>query len=229
MRKLGLILLVWLPHGLWAQEATLDSTRSVGLGVGFGGASYRGDLQSSYHGFSLEGSVYFLLNPEAGFSAGFMAYAGNVAGENPDLMPVALPNGNYVTPNRYFTTNYQGLAFMPRVRLYGRWGMGIWLSQGVGLLRFSPLSAEGEALLDAADTRAPNEFYGASAIHFPTLLQLGYGWPNGLQWQVQAGLMNPITDYLDNIGELGTRDGFDRMLVLRCMVLYRVNAIGISR
>ena len=197
-----------------------DSTRSFALGMGVGGVAFRGDLQEQYQGYSLEGSLYLVLNSEAFFSPSVLINVGSITAQNPNVEAVFLPNGDRITPPRFVRTSFQGIAFLPRFRLVSYGPLRVHAAAGVGLFRYVPRDAEGNEWLSAFDSRLSSESFSPSAIQIPLKLQVGWRWPTGLQWQAQASLLNPITDYVDNLSQLGTLPGNDNLLAFRLMILY---------
>lgn len=211
-----------LPTFGFAQEE-LRKERVPAIGIGAGLVSLQSDLQENFTQAGLETRIQFILNTSSFFSVSFLGYFGSVIGQNPSLPSVQITNGDWIQPNQFVQTNYQGIALMPRVRLVELRGFHVHATLGIGVLRFQACDDAGQDLIDLPDTRNVNEVYGASSIHLPIQLQVGYLWPNQIGWQLQAGFHNPLTDYLDNIGELGGREGNDQMLAVSLMVFYHFN------
>ncbi|HAA11485.1 MAG TPA: hypothetical protein DCE41_07210 [Cytophagales bacterium] len=214
-----LVAFLLFPFFGWSQSTDSIPPRSSAVGGGIGATSYRGDVNPSYQNFSLEGNIYFILNTQSRLSAGFVAYAGNFTGQNPNLTPQVQANGDIIQPTRFFRTSYQGLALLPRLKVVELSSFSLFVAQGVGILRFQPQNESGENLIDIPATRPTNETFGNSTVHFPTQVHLQWQWNPALAWQVQVGLMNTLTDYLDNTGELGERMGNDNLLSLRLILM----------
>jgi hypothetical protein len=57
----------------------------------------------------------------------------------------------------------------------------------------------------------------------PTQVGAIYLLPNQWGIGIQAGLLNPLTDYLDNIKELGNRSGNDNVMQTRLLLYVPLN------
>ena len=94
----------------------------------------------------------------------------------------------------------------------------LYLSQGLGLLRYKPEDDLGRPLQERYESRPLNETYGNSTIMLPSKLGALYLLPN--QWGIglEAGYLNPLTDYLDNISQWGNKEGNDNVLQFQLRV-----------
>lgn len=90
----------------------------------------------------------------------------------------------------------------------------VYLSQGIGFIHFSPEDDEGNSLADLPNTREDQETYRQESFMLPTNVGVLYLLPNQYGVSVQAGFYNPMTDYLDNISQLGD-SGNDNILAIR--------------
>ncbi len=121
------------------------------------------------------------------------------------------------TPNTHFNTTLFTAQFNLRYNFLKWKNLQLYISQGIGIIRFEPKNQFGEKLLDQFDTRAANETYSNIAAMLPT--QLGAYWrlPNELTLGLQAGLSNTLTDYLDNISQWGSSNN-DNIFQVKFMV-----------
>ncbi len=213
---------------LWAQEPLKNPApvyRPVQLYLlgGAGPASYRGDLAPSYQkwgglfGLALKFNRHRWVNPVVDFSFG------RVSGQNPDF-PARLPldlQPAEGTPNRFFSSTLVNASFGLHFNLLKTERYQLYLSQSLGFTRFSPRDDRGNPLADQLNTRAFDETLPTTGLILPTGLGGAYFFPNGFGLGAEVGWLNPRTDYLDNLGQLGNPEA-PRDNVLRL----RVNAFA---
>jgi hypothetical protein len=190
---------------------------------GAGPASYRGDLAPSYQkwgglfGLALKFNRHRWVNPVVDLSFG------RVSGQNPDF-PERLPLDLLPaegTPNRFFSSTLVNASFGLHFNLLKTERYQLYLSQGLGFTRFGPRDDRGNPLADQLNTRAFDEALPTTGLILPTGLGGAYFFPNGFGLGAEVGWLNPRTDYLDNLGQLGNPEA-PRDNVLRL----RVNAFA---
>lgn len=192
-------------------DSLAQATRNLRLGVGLMTTMYQGDL-------SLDESGSFRVYPGANFSlqsqhsrrlqlqlnAGF----GRFADQYDNGVPAA-PEG--VIPVSFFETSFfygdLRLKFTPfpwhRIRPYG--------SIGAGFLIFSPKDLNGKFLSDAILTRPVGENYNTSVPQLPLSLGIQTDMTGLLGAGIEYTYRFTPTDYLDNVGQLGAKTGYDRL------------------
>ncbi|MEL6649858.1 MAG: outer membrane beta-barrel protein, partial [Bacteroidota bacterium] len=199
-----ILCLLLLPLSLWGQ-----SQRQVKVGFGLDGISYIGDLSDPnqkihriYPGanlsIQLEGPKRLKLQLNGGF--------GKFSEQYDDVRPSNTPG---VRVNTFVETSF----FYGDLRLKYRFPISQhfhpFLTAGAGVLSFTPRDQEGRFLNDALFTREPDEDYSTIVPQIP----FGAGVQARINPAVSISLeylfrFTP-TDYLDNIGRLGTREGDD--------------------
>lgn len=148
--------------------------------------------------------------------------AGQVTGSTPGFSSFQPVEG--VFPNRSVETRLLALQLGAEFTVWTHKGWEVYLSQGIGMLNFLPRDAQGRDLtldLDSPDipaTRPKGETYRTTALLLPTGLGGRYLLANGYMLGAQLSLLNPLTDYLDNIGQVGDSKK-DGLLSLRCSVI----------
>ncbi|MDX2301920.1 MAG: hypothetical protein NW226_03930 [Microscillaceae bacterium] len=178
--------------------------------VGIGGNGYKGDL-ASYEKWTQSFHLAFklnrknLLNSRFGFSAGF------ITGEN-RLYRFSDASGGRTSPNTFFRTSILTFDYELQINLYRTRSFMLYLSQGIGFIRFESKDENGESLLNLQETRAENETYNNFAFMLPTGLGATYLFKNGYGLGAQAGFLNTQSDYLDNIAQWGVQSGNDNIL-----------------
>lgn len=196
------------------------------LGVSLTGSSYRGDLDNQTFNFTrfypginfsieLEGKKRLRLQ----FNAGYGQFAEEFD-ENTQLTDTAgasLPNGfQGVVP--FVQTSFFYTDFRLRGRLAQLGPLELFAGTGVGFLMFSPRDKNGKFLSETYLNRERSESYNTLVAQFP----LNIGFQYRFSPQVAVGLdytyrLTP-TDYLDNLGKLGQKQGNDALHTLAATV-----------
>ncbi|CAN5242755.1 hypothetical protein BH23BAC1_BH23BAC1_13010 [soil metagenome] len=184
------------------------------LQLGTSANAYRGDLQNTFDKWSSSFHAGIQLNNKHRFNGSFGISIGSITGQNlnPEFQPY---ESTRIRPNKFFRSSVFTAQYNLHLNLLKTREWIIYLSQGFGLVRFNPKDEFNNPLLDVIDSRAANEAYSNVAIMFPTQAGVMYLLKNDFAFGIQAGLLNTMTDYLDNISELGTRSGNDNILMLR--------------
>jgi hypothetical protein len=210
-----MILLLFAGSGMMAQTA---EQKPLKLGLGLMGASYVGDLNTNgqaLHRFhpgvniSLQFDSEKLIAPQ--LNTGF----GKFVAQDRDLI-----GSEGAEPNTFVETPFFFVDFRLRARFLRETSFNPYFSLGVGLLGYTPKDEDGNNLLDNISTRAEGETYGSISAGFPFSL----GFEVQLSPLVGIGLEYTYrfttSDYLDNISQLGLRDGNDRLQSLLLSVYF---------
>lgn len=135
--------------------------------------------------------------------------------ENTQLSQVTQPN--YYFKSSFFSINYE---IHYNIIKNEKWT--IYLGQGIGFIKYTPKDEFGEKLEDQPFTRAEQEGFSSSSLMLPSSLGVIYYLPNGLGLGLQSVFKNPLTDYLDNISELGS-SGNDNILSVKFSLMFPFN------
>jgi len=130
-----------------------------------------------------------------------------IISQNPELEPV---NGRDI--NTYVETSLfyiDGGAQVNLIRKRSKFRPT--LGAGLGALIFIPKDINGEALSKKKSSRAPDETYGTLALTIPTSLGMEIILNPKLRFHLTYTYRMTTTDYIDNIGELGQKSGFDQL------------------
>ncbi|MEO1656073.1 MAG: hypothetical protein AAFU64_21205, partial [Bacteroidota bacterium] len=123
------------------------------------------------------------------------------------------------SPNTFFRTNFISFSYELQLNLYKSRQFMVYVSQGLGLFRYTTDDEFGESLLDQINTRPETESYNNFSFYLPTGLGASYLFRNGYGLGVQAFFLNTQTDFLDNISEWGVQSGNDNALRLKIAFL----------
>jgi hypothetical protein len=185
-------------------------SRFIELGVSAN--AYRGDLST----YSKWTSVYHIgvqWNPNKKLKGRLGIGIGFVTGENRAYtFPAGTPNIFFRSP--IFTLDYEVQYHLIRSRTWM-----LYISQGIGLMRFDPQDEFKESLINLPETRALDENYGKVAFMLPTRIGWAYILKNGYGIGMQVGFMNVQSDYIDNISNWGKKTGNDNVLQCKFMLL----------
>ncbi len=134
------------------------------------------------------------------------------------LFDPEIPAGEDVEPNTFASSNFFYLDFMLRIRPLKRRLFRPHGGVGIGLFNFNPKNVAGEELVNLPDTRLPQEEYNTTTGMLP--LNVGFTWAINDLVSVGMDYYRHVvfSDYLDNVGELGTRSGGDGLNSLQIMV-----------
>ncbi|QHT67177.1 hypothetical protein GXP67_11235 [Rhodocytophaga rosea] len=184
------------------------------LEIGVSANAYRGDLGIKNPKWSSAFQAGLKLNFKKRFNSHFNVAIGSVTGQNPDYRFEGT-DATPATPNLFFKTNFVAANYDLQVHLLKYKGIMVYVSQGIGLIRYEPKDAENQSLGDNFESRVANETYGNVSLLLPTQAGVNYIFNNGYGVGLQAGRLNLQTDYLDNISQWGNRKKKDNALLFR--------------
>lgn len=207
--KKGLLALFFaLPLLTSAQQDSLTSNSKIAVGVSRN--AYRGDLGDPYDKWTAAFHVSFLFNYQRRLHGGLHTGLGTITGQ---MIPSnTFDPTNIPAFNEFFRSNFISIHYALQYDIIRTERLIVYLSQGLGLLRFMPKDQFYKNLQDQPGTRASNEAYGNVAAVLPTQLGIDYYFTNRFGIGIKAGWLNTTTDYLDNVSLLGQRQGNDNIL-----------------
>ena len=198
-------------HQSFAQEV-MEKKKELILGVG--PAAYKGDLSDSYDKWTSVFNIGLKFNRFKRLNGNFNVSIGTVTGQNiNDTFDDGSSPGP--TPNRFFRTELVGLNYEIHYNIINKDRFKIYISQGIGILRFNPQNEFYENYIDLPGTRALGESYGNISVFLPTQLGILFYLPNDFSVGLQGGYWGTTTDYIDNISQWSNESGSDNILSLR--------------
>ncbi|MEM7509642.1 MAG: LysM peptidoglycan-binding domain-containing protein [Bacteroidota bacterium] len=211
LKKLLLLVCILNLLQVSAQEELPVEQTPLQLGLGMGAINYLGDFtegSSFLNRFDplFNFSVQIENNKPLQFqlNVGFGSFTEQFD-EAPPEVPSEILLNNYVKTNFFYGDLRLRYRFRPGKKLRP------YVSTGPGLLVFSPRDQDGKFLNEATRTRNENEQYNTFTLQWPltggVLFQLADNFSMGLDYTYRF----TGSDYLDNIGELGTRKGNDAL------------------
>ena len=185
---------------------------------GYGGFSinqYLGDLSTTPARYTGSLQLGVQLNRKKRLNGSLGISYGTITGQNSHYVYEGQEDA---TPNRFFSSTVFTIQYDLHLNILKKENYMLYLSQGFGLLRYQPQDDLDRSLQERFETRAANESYGNSSVMLPTNIGFIYLLPNKWGLGLQAGYLNPLTDYLDNIGQWGNKSGNDNLLKFRFAV-----------
>ncbi|MEQ6118986.1 hypothetical protein [Reichenbachiella sp. MALMAid0571] len=200
-----------LPNGLSAQD---EQGKKKEVFFGIEPSAYKGDLSDSFEKWSMVFHVGIKFNRFKKMNGNFVLTIGSVTGQN---INYSYGDGSLPTPspNRFFTTKVVGLNYELHYNFINCEKIKVYASQGIGVLRFNPQDEFNNSLVDQLFTRSSSETYGTITLMLPTQIGVLYTLPNQYSVGMQAGFVNTLTDYLDNISAWGSKKGNDNILSVK--------------
>ena len=214
MKHLPFLLLIFLCSDLTAQKKATKYPLQVGMGLS--GIAYTGDLNNNTQlqrvnpggNLSLQVASQRLLDVQ--FNAGFGQFTEQVDDAGGILEPA----------NSFVETNFFYGDLRVKLRFFAKKQIQPYLSAGAGLIVFSPRDVNGKFLERNENTRNEGERYNTAIPQLPIV--------GGFQLKVNKTIMTSVdytyrftpTDYLDNIGQLGSKKGFDVLHAIQISVYF---------
>ncbi|MDX2248586.1 MAG: outer membrane beta-barrel protein [Bacteroidia bacterium] len=193
------------------------------LGFGFSGSSYLGDLveneprvRRSYPGMNLSLQFDRQKRLQMQMNAGFGRFT-----EQNDLI-IRQPLSE-VVPNDFVETSFFYTDLRLLVKFLHKTPVQPFAGLGAGLLFFNPRDASGNFLGENIFTRLDNENYSTIIAGFPATAGVEARLSPMLGIALEYTHRFTMSDYLDNIGKLGTRKGNDAVQTFQVSVLISLN------
>jgi hypothetical protein len=196
------------------EKDTFDNYRLHKLWeLGVSANAYKGDLSDNYGFWSSSMHLGLKFAKKKRWNGHFNFSIGNIRGEN-----YAYEFSNTATPNRFFRTNLVAFQFDLQYNFLKTKHWIGHVGQGIGLMRFLPKNENNVKLQNELQTRAINEVYGNVTAILPTSVAITYLLKNGYGLGMNVTWLRPTTDYLDNISLWGTKQGNDKVIMVKFYV-----------
>ncbi|TRX61772.1 hypothetical protein FNH22_03055 [Fulvivirga sp. M361] len=183
--------------------------------VGVSANSYKGEI-GNYDSWSPGIQAGILFNKKKRLNGALNIGFGSLSSE--DQTFGFQSNTGTPAPNNFVKTNFLFFNYDLHINIIKKEQLILYLSQGIGFMRFTPKDEFDEVLESQEDTRNEGETYRNLSFILPTSIGIIYFTKRKLGFSFQAGIFNTNTDYLDNISELGD-SGNDNALNLRLALL----------
>ncbi len=187
-----------------------DTTKIVKwyLYTGMGGVAYNGDLES-YGRWSGMFHVGVQTYHNKRVNPRFEAFYGLVSGQNSTY------SFENQSPNKFFQTHLFGISANAQINIFKTNIFNIYISQGLGLAGFLVYDKNGNDLANQTQTRALGEVLPTTTLFLPTSIGGNAFFQNRFGVGLEIGLLNTMTDYIDNIAKLSIKDGNDNLMRIK--------------
>lgn len=190
------------------------AVRKKSLFGGFCAASYKGSLSSTYAKWTPAYQIGIRFEKKKRINGMISICFGSVIGEDRNYKVPSGTNSN-ITPVNKFETTFTGIQYDARILLFHYKSFRFFMSQGLGLMRFTPKDWDGNNLTTRDRTRKQGESYNSTSLMFPTQIAMMVNFQNGMAIGFQAGWVNTLTNYLDNMDQLSSSGNGDNMAMYK--------------
>ncbi|MBX7243310.1 MAG: hypothetical protein K1X92_16320 [Bacteroidia bacterium] len=213
------------------QTRDLDSLKiyrnaDIRIGLGLTGNQYIGDLSSKnpweYPRVNSGVNLSFLSQKKSALNLLVNIGTGAIVGQN-DSVKFTEPLTNKLKPNRFVSTTFIYGDVNARLRFFKNKKLQPYAGAGAGFIFYSPKNEKSVGLLDQERTRISGENYSLIMLQFPLRAGLDYQFSRiaGLNLSYQHRFLS--SDYLDNIGKLGSRKGNDYLQSIELALVISLN------
>lgn len=203
--------------GLFAGVNAFAQTPDKLLLIGGTANGFKGELNEFYNRFGPGGHVTLQLNKKKRLNGTFNLEFGGLRMQT-NARQIQLPEGSTAKPATFVTTSFAALHFDLHLNLIKTERWIVYLSQGAGLMRFTAEDADGKNLGDNSTTRASGEDVSPISLVLPTSAGVQHLFKSGYGIGFQVGILNPGSDYLDNMEDLAKTKQSDNVLQYRFSV-----------
>jgi hypothetical protein len=209
--RIFILILFLLPFSAFAQ---IDKVSKF-LEVGISPLSYKGDLSQGYQKWTSAFHIGLKRNTKKRMNGHFNLMIGTVNGQNGNY---SFPSSTAI-PNQFFKSSLMSFNYDVQYNLIKKDHFILYISQGIGLIRFTPKDEDNNDLSDKFNTRAKNETFNNIAFMFPQSIGCMYFLKNNYGVGFQLGRLTPTTDYIDNISQLSEYSKPDNILMVKFSVI----------
>jgi hypothetical protein len=205
--RILLIILLLTPLSTIAQIGKVTKFLEVGVSP----LSYKGDLSQGYQQWTSGFHIGLKRNNKKKLNGHFNLMIGNVSGQNINYSFTSSTG----TPSKFFKSSLISLNYDLQFNLIKKDNFILYISQGIGLLRFTPKDDENNDLGQKFNTRAKNETFNNIALMLPQSIGFMYFLKNNYGGGFQIGRLTPTTDYIDNISQLSSYKKPDNIFMVK--------------
>jgi len=220
--KALLLLLLFLFIHLGSQAADSTQIRKKYIVAELNTIAYRGSLQSSYARWTPAYQIAIRFEKKKFLNGMASLTFGSFIGEDRAYKLPSAANQT-LSPVSKFKTSFFAIHYEAQFSFFRYKGLRLFASQGIGLFRFSVEDWDGNNLNSKDKTRSKSETYNENTATFPTQIGLQFKFPNEMALGFQAGILNPVSNYIDNMKELSNNETRDNVAIFRFQFYYPLN------
>lgn len=201
---------------VWAQPSSRNYRQPVILlETTAGGTTYKGELHPQFSRWGAVASIGIRFNFKKRLNGALRASYGKISGQS--LEPLQLAEST--TPAPYFATSFLSAQYHLHLNLLKTRKFQVFVAQGAGFMRFDPRDEQQQSLSSQATTRPPGQEYATTTAVLPTSLGAIALLPNGYGAGIRTELLNPLSDYLDNLSLPAGSGNIDQVFSIQATVL----------
>jgi len=214
-----LLLVCLLATQLRAQER--GGIPPLKIGLGMMGFAYVGDMtddENRFHRVYPGGSFSLQFEGKSFIQPQLNAGLGKFVAES-ERVYTGLSDG--ILPNDFVETSFFFFDLRVRLRFLRKKRVQPYVSVGGGILLFNPKDKEGNFLGENIFTRLEEEeLYNTTVPYLPLSLGVQFKLVKAVDIGLEYTYRLIPSDYLDNIGQLGAREGSDRLHSLQVSMFF---------
>lgn len=199
------------------------SVKGPQIGIGFSANTYIGDLNANetLHRFYPGLHLSLAFENQKLIAPAFHLFIGKFIAQTRNLPPV-----DNIQPNTFVKTHFINADLLIRIRPMYKKPVYPSIATGLGILNFTPKNENNQNYATLVTTRKPGESYASTTIALPLNLSINLKLARNIIAALNYYHLFPSTDYLDNIGQLGTKKGNDQLIMATLSVHIVFEAAG---
>lgn len=188
--------------------------------LGISPVAYKGDLSNSYSHFNLAFNAGLKFNRNKRINGQLNLTIGKISGQTVSKEFYLPGADSTVIPSNYFKAPFFNVDYSIQYNVVKKKNLILYISQGFGVLNYTPKDEKGKKLSELSSTRNPDEKLQSFTMCMPTRAGAIGLFDNGIGVGASAAFLNTFTDYLDNISKLGKKQGNDNILTYNFLIYF---------
>lgn len=186
------------------------SVKGPQIGIGFTANTYIGDLNANetLHRFYPGLNLSLAFENQKLIAPAFHLFIGKFIAQTRNLPPV-----DNIQPNTFVKTHFVNADLLIRIRPFFKKPVYPSIATGLGILNFTPKNENNQNYATLVSTRKPGESYASTTLALPLNLSINLKLARNILVALNYYHLFPSSDYLDNIGQLGTKKGNDQLMI----------------
>lgn len=171
-------------------------------------SSYSGDVGNAFQKWTSIYEIGLKLNKKQRINGKISVAWGRLQGQEENL---GITTAATIGRNNFFNTSFFKFQYELQLNLFKSKNFAFFIAQGIGAWQFTVRNQAGDNLQDIRSSRAANEDFDNLTLILPSSLGAYYLFDNGYGFGLQLAYLNPRTDYIDNVSQLGNKGGNDQV------------------
>ena len=212
--------------GLYLFVSSADAQiKKLYVEAGISANSYKGSLNEGFGNYTMGTHLGIRFCKNNRLNGHINLSYGSIDGQT-KVYTVKDASGNLVYPINYFKTRLFTFDYILQFNVVSKKSFLIYIGAGAGVLKFNVKDEDGNDLINNTKTRDVNENYRDLALTFPVVIGYNYIFSNDYRFGIQAQLLNPLTDYLDNTSNWSPYVTSDNVLSFKLFMAVPISLIN---